>query len=82
MVVKHPRPETTVEIEEENNFTNSSLKYPFILLKQILATHPPNSKNRLVKKKVYHHWQEDNLVSYEFLTKKKQPERIFILFCK
>ena len=34
------------------------------------------------KKKVYHHWKEDNLVSSEFLTKKKQPDGFFLLFCK
>ena len=50
---KHPRPETTVEIEEENNFSNSPQIYLLILHQRILATlsHPfPNSENRMVKK--------------------------------
>ena len=36
----------------------------------------------MVKKKKYAYWKEDNLVSYEFLTKKKQPNGSFLLFCK
>ena len=86
-VAKHPRPETTVEIEKENNFNDSPPIYLLILHQQILATlsHPfPNSENRMVKKrkKVYHHWKEDNLVSSEFLPKKKQTDGFFLLFCK
>ena len=85
--VKHPISETTVEIEEENNFSNSPPINLLIFHQRILATlfHPfPNSENRIVKKKrkVDHHWKEDNLVSSEFLTKKKQPDGFFLLFCK